>query len=1700
MAAAVGLLALAIWLFLSPLFRWQTGFVVFGIDSYPQFAVDVVPFFDEDLAGLADSLSPILNSRLGTKPLRLTGFESADAVRTILPGRMQQLPLRAKDVLVAYVRGQSLVAPPLSDIGGGASLPGDPLGGAACLLATDFSIRGERPQGIVRWREVLESIGASPAMTTLMAIDLGDLEWDPRLGVLANVVARQLDEDLSAPQRLATDQNWIIGSQDLFGISRASFSARRTLFARALELGLGGHADAAPWGDADAIVEMDELARFMSVQIGEWSLALTGGRFQQRPVVWKLGQGRVALADIPEGIELVRVPGPRSALLERLKGQPANAKKLPARVSPPVGGATGEDGGKVENGDRRSNDDALRSAAWNTDQTAAPIRLVSGEPTPASPAKASVMPDVARANQTPPPSGAATPLPVDQGPAPLTPALETPGALPTADSSASPAVDRAAPDGGEKPDPDGTSKANGSNPDPADTFALDIDRIAARRNPPNAPAPRLLPVDFSPHTWNRLMRVGFAADVRARTNLPRSNMASGRASVEQAESDMTPNPAVRDEAQSPRWLRARKFLMEISQDVHRMTTGSDSAPFVSGLAVVNNLRDARSVATQASLFRAWDEAPQPLRKAVAIRNDAVETVLAAVEFIGRYSGGAGPPVIDPMECRVLAEQALELGRTISNMTPDSRSDQRSMQLRLASLSELCSTQTAWLRELAVRPVFPAVKPGGASRDSPLAADSVDLRQWRAAMESTLLAGSQRRILPEESRQLDDLAGREDHRAEAPGLAGQFTLEVVRQAWLPFDSPPQIDRQSLRSIGLLVEAFAAGCDAAGIDSASPTGVPQEVAATADDIRLLRKEAGALASAVSNDRTAIAAIVRLGGRCAKLLSGVVASLSRAPGGESTILESDRIAALLRIIDYRDVPALPRIIVAAPPLAQQRKKPAIALRASDAALLTRGAPLSVSLQLPELGEGVSYDTNLRLHYDPAEVEVRLEGGPIVEPDRPLPLRGLPIRGRVLELRVEAVGFNRTAAPWKSTRLTAIAETDEDYLQAELDLKLPERRDIVWAARRTPLAAPRFSLDKRPTVGVGADGWDFSTDLSYENAPSGVTASMLILSALPDQATAWEFGVVNTAKFARQVSLNVYSLPAAKPGETREDVWRTFSSAVVADRWHGSPLATIPTMALENADRITPVVFPPPTPAAAPLPAPSGSTAASGVPPPVAPAEEPLSPDLAVVIRELTPDQPPLISLTRLILSAEHPRHRVAVNAVWRARERSIVVTVKPVAFEAPASTHETAKPHVARLSLEPLKDAPSLRKQPLAIRKGTAFLGLGHDSDTMVAIWNGNAQDGRAWLEVKVDGYPRAFVFSVDCSPAADGEIQMPQSDWRSVHITKPLEKEIVQMAPAKALPFNMAIDLPADAVGEGVRNAGEVTLSLRAVSDADFQSETPHSVWTSTEDRQALFTRGKAEAPATFAVKTKVQDWEIDASGLGFENVDVVAEVNVRVPGSQQALLDRRLFVMDARAPVVEAPPSMTVVVGRPLVVPVRVTDDPREFAGGPHLAGVSGVARVEWGLDLKGVGKPADWQPAINLGDGTYEVRVDTAKLPLGDRFPLFIRAVDRAGLENTPEPVWLESAPVVAKNSIQGRVLLEGLGEDGVSVWLDGPGERKAATSKAGGAFEFVELEPGDYTLQASGPVRNRAYRSEALKVSVQSPPAPAASVTLQLK
>ena len=229
----------------------------------------------------------------------------------------------------------------------------------------------------------------------------------------------------------------------------------------------------------------------------------------------------------------------------------------------------------------------------------------------------------------------------------------------------------------------------------------------------------------------------------------------------------------------------------------------------------------------------------------------------------------------------------------------------------------------------------------------------------------------------------------------------------------------------------------------------------------------------------------------------------------------------------------------------------------------------------------------------------------------------------------------------------------------------------------------------------------------------------------------------------------------------------------------------------------------------------------------------------------------------------------------------------------------------------------------------------------------------------------------------------------------------------------------------------------------------------------------------------------------------------AEARLVLPGEQQPLVVRRRFVFDARPPTIETPPVVNVTVGRPLVIPLRVTDDPRESlaqAPGTHIPGVSGVDKVEWAIDAKGDGKPEAWLPAVGLGGGMYELRVPTTTVPPGRQTPLLVRATDRVGHSDPPMRVWLDTAPLPAKNSIEGTVALKGRGEEGLTVTADGPGAPKPTRSDKEGKFKFSDLEPGEYKLQARGPVRNQSYKSEVSPVTVAAPPAPASSVTLELK
>lgn len=365
----------------------------------------------------------------------------------------------------------------------------------------------------------------------------------------------------------------------------------------------------------------------------------------------------------------------------------------------------------------------------------------------------------------------------------------------------------------------------------------------------------------------------------------------------------------------------------------------------------------------------------------------------------------------------------------------------------------------------------------------------------------------------------------------------------------------------------------------------------------------------------------------------------------------------------------------------------------------------------------------------------------------------------------------------------------------------------------------------------------------------------------------------------------------------------------------------------------------------------------------------------------------------------------------------------------------------------------------------------------SDILAADWNGSDTDARVWLSIAVDGYPRAFVFGVDCSAAAADRPQPPLDDWRMIAFHQPEVGMTSLQAPRPSVPVSIRVDAPPDAMARlpDRADAGGAAEPLVEILIREVRSgllvQSFNQIWSAARDRDVSFRLAAAKPPAVLVVAASAADWALEASCDGLIDVDAEMEVRLHLPGSQKSSSDRRLFVFDAKPPRVEAPPQLQVVIGRPLKVPVRVMDDPREgfrSEEGVHIPGVSGVERVDWAIDLKGEGKPDAWQPAVALGGGRYEIPIDTKTLPPGHQTPLLVRAVDRVGNSAPPTRVWLETAVRVAKGGIQGKVVLKGRGEPGLSVQIDGPGAPQPVTSAAGGSFEFKELDPGAYTLRAS--------------------------------
>jgi len=750
-----------------------------------------------------------------------------------------------------------------------------------------------------------------------------------------------------------------------------------------------------------------------------------------------------------------------------------------------------------------------------------------------------------------------------------------------------------------------------------------------------------------------------------------------------------------------------------------------------------------------------------------------------------------------------------------------------------------------------------------------------------------------------------------------------------------------------------------------------------------------------------------------------------------------------------------------------------------------------------------------------------VRLPDGTSFVEGVSMPARDLPWRGGAFVVHV--VPMHRPAISDKrNTALLTATLSGDDYVEnAQLSMPLPSERDLVVAVR-----GPAGSISGI----VGEDGW-VRASRAARSTRAGTAAdtatSLLSLTGQSTRVTAWQLGLINLSGEARTLDVALHAIPdtASNPGSEspndRERAWSDATATLLAGTSTATLLSRVAGVKLGGGSQVAPFVLKPgngdpplqnqSNQAKGVESAASASTAADAgaleLPAPqlTGQASRTVGQDLALVVHDTQAPAGTPPTITRIRLEAQHPRDLIKATAAYDHRARTITVSLGPVSGNAALLSPEGVRVTLRDFGGEAAPvGTPMAAIRPIVARKPIAVLTPSAPTDDVTASWNGPDQ-GTARFSLDVDGYPRALNFAVDCSLAADGQPQGPQYDWRQIRILAPTAGTTLLKAPVVAVPMRLAVDAPADTFLAGEGLGGSVAIVLRQIGAGLGDRGQERTVWTAAHDRQLTFTLEPPPAGASLAIKTIVDDWTIAASGEGFANVDVSAEARLVITGLQSPLTDSRMLVFDGQAPVVDVPPAVQATVGKPLVVPIQASDDSSDGYLIPperRRPGVSGLKSVEWAIDVEGNGMPKEWQPAVWLGGTNYEVRIDTAKLPFGIRLPVLVRATDAVGLCDPPARIWLEVAaePASRLNSLTGKVVLSGRGEPSLPVVLSGPGGDRTTRTREGGVFRFDELEPGQYKVSVQAAVRNKMRKAEPAPVTIEAAPAPAGSVTLELK
>jgi hypothetical protein len=627
--------------------------------------------------------------------------------------------------------------------------------------------------------------------------------------------------------------------------SGASVVHQRTFFSTAFEQGLAGAADAAPYGDGDKVVEFNELATFVTIWTAEWARRSSGGRSVQRPVIWRLGEGRVKLEDIPRNIPLLRVSDGMTA-----KAMAAVRKAVSGATQPASTSASQAAAPAPIDAPAPTTDPASAAPA-----SVAPAPPTGGQPKPSEPATdrpnapqataSAPRPTAEETSDVPPatkesPSESATtkdesPKPVEPGGPPASAAAETPA--PPAPAPPSPAPKPALPER------------------PRDSWEQ-LAALSQRVGPPPQSVPRASPLDYAPHIWRHAASLLAAAST----------------------------DSILDGATKARGLTA---VDRFNRAITRLADPSPAAlGVIRGSPPVEYLRVAERAALESGVPRNWEAASPALRSAMAARNDALELCFSLLEVVGKVSGGAGPLLVQPAIVNDYLEQIGRLSSAIDEVpsTPLVDFDEGRFD-SLETAAQNTTSQSLIFSSMAEKMISGIIAAAEASHQLPSGYGLLILLRSR---------------LPE-PRQRERLL----RLLQAPQR--EMTLVAQGRPPMPVSATRRIDMTAWKNVAVLSNLLLNLIDATGVRSTETPGrMPSALQPLAGELVECRRAVVALTNAAGDEHAASEIALRLAARISRLYSVAVAAANVPTDDRDGIgksIDSDRVASLLRILDPRD-----------------------------------------------------------------------------------------------------------------------------------------------------------------------------------------------------------------------------------------------------------------------------------------------------------------------------------------------------------------------------------------------------------------------------------------------------------------------------------------------------------------------------------------------------------------------------------------------------------------------------------------------------------------------------------------------------------------------------------------------------------------------------------------------------------------------------